>query len=69
MKVALEKWLSPEEVESDNVTSNAFPTQQASTPSTSNFSLDTSNVKKTKNDEFDSLFDDKKGDEPDDLPF
>ena len=69
MKVALEKWLSPEEVESDTVTSNAFPTQQASTPSTSNFSLDTSNVKKTKNDEFDSLFDDKKGDEPDDLPF
>ena len=69
MKVALEKWLSPEEVESDNVTSNAFPTQQASTPSTSNFSLDTSNVKKTKNDEFDSLFDDKKGNEPDDLPF
>jgi hypothetical protein len=69
MKVALEKWLSPEEVESDNVTSNAFPTQQASTPSTSNFSLDTSNVKKTKNDEFDSLFDDKKGDEKDDLPF
>jgi hypothetical protein len=69
MKVALENWLSPEEVESDNVTSNAFPTQQASTPSTSNFSLDTSNVKKTKNDEFDSLFDDKKGDEPDDLPF
>ena len=69
MKLALEKWLSPEEVESDNITANAFPTEKAATPSTSNFSLDTNQAKQSKVDKFDSLFDDKKGDEPDDLPF
>ena len=69
MKLALEKWLSPEEVESDNITANAFPTEKAAAPSTSNFSLDTNQAKQSKVDKFDSLFDDKKGDEPDDLPF
>jgi hypothetical protein len=69
MKSALEKWLSPEEVESDNITANAFPTEKAAAPSTSNFSLDTNQAKQSKVDKFDSLFDDKKGDEPDDLPF
>ena len=68
MKSALEKWLSPEEEES-NVSENAFPTEKAATPSTSNFSLDTNQAKQSKVDKFDSLFDDKKGDEPDDLPF
>jgi hypothetical protein len=66
MKSALEKWLSPEDNEGEiaqNPTS--FPTAAASTPSTSNFSLDTSNAKQNKVDKFDSLFDTKK----DDLPF
>ena len=70
MKVALEKWLSPEDNEPEIANNpNSFPTTAAATPSTSNFSLDTSQAKKTKVDQFDSLFDDKKGDEPDDLPF
>ena len=64
MKSALEKWLSPEEEES-NVSENAFPTENASSPSTSNFSLDTTQAKQSKVDKFDSLFDDK----TDDLPF
>jgi hypothetical protein len=63
MKSALEKWLSPE---SDATTENAFPTPAAAAPKTNNFSLDTSNVKKSKNDQFDTLFDDG---EKDDLPF
>jgi len=64
MKTALEKWLSPEEEES-NVSENAFPTEKAASPSTSNFSLDTTQAKQSKVDKFDSLFDDK----TDDLPF
>mgnify|MGYP003639571475 FL=1 len=64
MKSALEKWLSPEEEES-NVSENAFPTEKAASPSTSNFSLDTNKAKQSKVDKFDSLFDDK----TDDLPF
>ena len=64
MKSALEKWLSPEEEES-NVSENAFPTEKAASSSTSNFSLDTNKAKQSKVDKFDSLFDDK----TDDLPF
>ena len=64
MKSALEKWLSPEEEES-NVSENAFPTPAATSPSTSNFSLDTNQAKQSKVDKFDSLFDSK----TDDLPF
>lgn len=62
MKVALEKWLAPEE-DSDEVVTTA-PT------SNSNFSLDTSAslVKKSKDDAFDSIFDSKEG-KTDDLPF
>ena len=66
MKSALEKWLSPEDNEGEiaqNPTS--FPTAAAAAPTTGNFSLDTSNVKQSKVDKFDSLFDDK----TDDLPF
>jgi len=63
MKSALEKWLSPEEEEA-NVSENAFPTPAASAPTT-NFSLDTTKVKQSKVDKFDSLFDSK----TDDLPF
>ena len=70
MKSALEKWLSPEEEEESNVSENAFPTSTGATgPSTSNFSLDTNKAKQSKVDKFDSLFDDKKSNEPDDLPF
>ena len=63
MKSALEKWLSPEE-DSEEIASAPV----ASKPP-SNFSLDTTQAKQSKVDKFDSLFDDKKGDEPDDLPF
>ena len=64
MKVALEKWLSPEENDSEEVI--AAPV--ASPPST-NFSLDTSKAKQSKVDQFDSLFDDKASNKVDDLPF
>ena len=67
MKSALEKWLAPEENESGDVSEPTGPSPAAAPKS--NFSLDTSNVKQTKTDQFDSLFDDKKGNEPDDLPF
>ena len=67
MKSALEKWLAPEENESGDVSEPTGPAPAAAPKS--NFSLDTSNVKQTKTDQFDSLFDDKKGNEPDDLPF
>ena len=67
MKVALEKWLSPEEGEEEVITTAPSP----DTPK-SNFSLDTSGgaVKKSKDDAFDSIFGDKSAsNEPDDLPF
>ena len=70
MKSALEKWLSPEDNEPEIANNpNSFPTPAAAAPSPSNFSLDTNQAKQSKVDKFDSLFDDKKGDEPDDLPF
>jgi len=59
MKVALEKWLSPEE-DSEEV----VPSPVSAQPQT-NFSLDTNKAKQTKVDQFDSLFDSK----TDDLPF
>ena len=64
MKSALEKWLSPEE---DTVSENAFP-PATTAQTTSNFSLDTSNVKQSKVDKFDNLFDTKDS-ANDDLPF
>ena len=67
MKVALEKWLSPEEGEEEVIT-----TAPVSDTPKSNFSLDTSGgaVKKSKDDAFDSIFGDKTtSNEPDDLPF
>ena len=65
MKVALEKWLSPEEDSEEVVT-----TAPAAPSSKSNFSLDTSapSVKKSKDDAFDSIFDSNEG-KADDLPF
>jgi len=64
MKIALEKWLSPEDDDSEEAVTSPI----VSTPPT-NFSLDTTKSKQSKVDQFDTLFDDKKGDEPDDLPF
>ena len=67
MKVALEKWLSPEEGEEEVIT-----TAPVSDTPKSNFSLDTSGgaVKKSKDDAFDSIFGEKtSSNEPDDLPF
>jgi len=69
MKSALEKWLAPEDVaeEGDIIDDENDDFDDEPKPST-NFSLDTSKVKKSKTDEFDSLFDDKK-EKVDDLPF
>lgn len=71
MKSALEKWLSPESNEEEIAQNpNSFPTQAATQPAKSNFSLDTSKAKQTKVDQFDSLFEEKKGiGVKDDLPF
>tara|TARA_R110000782_G_scaffold222892_1_gene309893 strand:+ start:113 stop:955 length:843 start_codon:yes stop_codon:yes gene_type:complete len=68
MKSALEKWLSPEEEESETP-QNSYqnPIPEAGSPNKSNFSLDTTNFKQTKVDKFDSLFE--KEDVNDDLPF
>ena len=66
MKSALEKWLSPEDDDSEEAVTSPVTN---SGPTTTNFSLDTTQAKKSKVDQFDSLFDDTKGDEPDDLPF
>ena len=66
MKVALEKWLSPEDTNEGDIISEPASDFESEEPK-SNFSLDTSNVKKNKADQFDSLFD---GDgKKDDLPF
>jgi hypothetical protein len=65
MKVALEKWLSPEESEEEVVSAPVAATP-SSTPS-SNFSLDTGNAKQNKADAFDSMFG--SDDKTDDLPF
>ena len=70
MKSALEKWLSPEDAaeEGDIISEPAESFDNDPKPA-SNFSLDTSKAKQTKTDEFDSLFDDKKENKVDDLPF
>ena len=70
MKSALEKWLAPEDAgdEGDIISEPAESFDNDPKPA-SNFSLDTSKAKQTKTDEFDSLFDDKKENKVDDLPF
>lgn len=65
MKSALEKWLSPEE-ESEEVA--AAPVAPVTQTPASNFSLDTTKVKQTKADAFDSMFDEG-AKKTDDLPF
>jgi hypothetical protein len=64
MKVALEKWLSPEDDGSEEEVTAPVVSKSAS-----NFSLDTSKAKQSKVDEFDSLFDKKDSSNGDDLPF
>ena len=64
MKVALEKWLSPEEDDSEEIAPAPVALK-----SQTNFSLDTSKAKQSKGDKFDSLFDDKSSNNDDDLPF
>ena len=66
MKSALEKWLSPEAEEEGNITSE--PAVEFDDKPSSKFTLDTSNVKKSKADEFDNLFEEKES-KTDDLPF
>ena len=67
MKIALEKWLSPEDAaEEGEIISE--PAESFDDKPASNFSLDTSKAKQSKTDEFDNLFEDKK-DKVDDLPF
>ena len=66
MKSALEKWLSPEAEEEGDITSETA-VEFDDKPS-SKFTLDTSNVKKSKADEFDNLFEEKES-KTDDLPF
>jgi len=65
MKSALEKWLEPESNDEEGET----PIAVASTAPKSNFSIDTSNAKKNKTDQFDSLFDGDSKNNGDDLPF
>ena len=67
MKSALEKWLAPEDSEDEIITT--APTSAPSTSTHSNFSLDTSNVKKNKADQFDALFPEDSKTQKDDLPF
>jgi len=68
MKVALEKWLSPEDA-TDEGDIISEPAESFDDKPASNFSLDTSKAKQSKTDEFDSLFEDKKESKVDDLPF
>ena len=66
MKSALEKWLSPDDAaEEGDIISE--PAEGFDDKPASNFSLDTSKVKQSKVDQFDSLFEEKN--EVDDLPF
>ena len=70
MKTALEKWLSPEEGEEGDIISEPA-VEFDGKPEPSKFQLDTSKAKKTKEDKFDSLFDENSQveDKHDDLPF
>ena len=64
----VEKWLSPEDAneEGEVISEPAVPFDDKPK---SSFSLDTSNVKKSKEDAFDDLFDEDKSSKTDDLPF
>jgi len=70
MKVALEKWLSPEDTNGEGEIISEPAESFDDTPK-SNFQLDTSsqNVKKTKNDQFEEIFEGGEKKVDDDLPF
>lgn len=69
MKSALEKWLAPEDAaEEGDIIDEDNDDFEDTTQPTNHFSLDTSKIKQTKQDQFDNLFEDKK-EEVDDLPF
>ena len=68
IKSALEQYLTPEEDgDDDDIISEPAVAFDSDTPK-SNFSIDTSNIKKTKSDQFDSLFEEKE-EEKTDLPW
>ena len=73
MKSALEKWLSPEDAaeEGDIISESSDDFDDDKPTPKSNFKLDTTKVKQTKVDQFDSLFDTPKSNigDIDDLPF
>ncbi len=70
MKSALEKWLAPETDEEGAIISEPNDDfDETAQPAQSKFSLDTTKAKQTKTDKFDSLFDEDKSNEPNDLPF
>jgi len=70
MKSALEKWLAPETDEEGAIISEPNGDfDETAQPAQSKFSLDTTKAKQTKTDKFDSLFDEDKSNEPNDLPF
>ena len=58
MKSALEKWLAPEEDNEDSIISEPAVGFDNDEPKLK-FNVDTSNVKKNKSDQFDSLFEEK----------
>ena len=58
MKSALEKWLAPEEDNEDSIISEPAVGFDVDEPKLK-FNVDTSNIKKNKSDQFDSLFDEK----------
>ena len=71
MKSALEKWLAPEDSHEEGDIISEPAVEFDSKPEPSKFQLDTSKAKKTKEDKFDSLFDENSQveDKHDDLPF
>jgi hypothetical protein len=68
MKSALEKWLSPEDANEGDIIDEDNDDFEDTTQPTNHFSLDTSKVKQTKQDQFDNLFDETE-EKVDDLPF
>ena len=69
VKAALQSWLTPEDEEKEGDIISEPPVEFDGDTKNSNYSLDTS-AKKSKSEQFDDLFDDKKkDDDADELPF
>ena len=69
VKAALQSWLTPEDEEKEGDIISEPPVEFDGDAKNSNYSLDT-NAKKSKSEQFDDLFDDKKkADDADELPF